>query len=342
MPAAQSPLADLIEGVRAEQERTQQELRSLTRMVDQSRNEVEKLAQRSAAATAQVRQLQANLANAKVSDLKTIYDAALDTQQRLFTMRGQLEKMQGEQTSLGRLTDFQGQLLTHLEELGSQAATQMDATGVIVRVVEAQEAERRRLSRQIHDGPAQALSNFILQTEIATRLFNIDPERARTELQSLKTAATSTLQKVRDFIFDLRPMMLDDLGVVPTLKKYIETFRERASLQVNQAFTGTDGRFEPAREAVVFRGIQELLTNVRNHAQASQVNFTFDMDSQRVRAIIEDNGKGFDAAVIFAKAKATGLITLKEQVEMLGGRLEVESRPGEGTRAHIEVPVSGE
>ena len=86
---------------------------------------------------------------------------------------------------------------------------------MIVRVVEAQEAERQRLSRQIHDGPAQALSNFILQTEIAMRLFDIDTERARAELQSLKTSATSTFQKVRDFIFDLRPMMLDDLGLVP-------------------------------------------------------------------------------------------------------------------------------
>jgi two-component system sensor histidine kinase DegS len=341
MPA-QSPLVEVTEALRADQERTQQDLRNVGRMLDQSRNEVEKLTQRSATITAQVRQMQANLASVKVTDMKTAYDAALEAQQRMLTMRGQIEKLQSEQNGLNQIADFQRRTLANLEAAGAQGG-QVDATAVVVRVVEAQEAERRRLSRQIHDGPAQMLSNFILQAEIAARLFDKDAELARTELANLRQAATSTLQKVRDFIFDLRPMMLDDLGLVPTLKKYTDTFRERSGLQTTFSATGvTDGRFEAAREAVVFRGCQELMANARNHAQATQVNISFDMDSARVRAVVEDNGKGFDPPSVFGKPKATGLVTLKEQIEMLGGQLTVTSHPGEGARVQFDVPLSAE
>jgi two-component system sensor histidine kinase DegS len=214
---------------------------------------------------------------------------------------------------------------------------------MIVRVVEAQEAERQRLSRQIHDGPAQALSNFILQAEIAARLFDKDAELARQELANLRTSATTTLQKVRDFIFDLRPMMLDDLGLVPTVKKYTDAFKEKSGLQTTLNFTGnTDNRLEPVREIMIFRGIQELLGNIRNHAQASQVRITFDMDETRVRTVVEDNGKGFDVEQALSGPRRTiGLASLKERVELLGGRLEIESQPGQGTRIVMEMPTGG-
>jgi two-component system sensor histidine kinase DegS len=217
--------------------------------------------------------------------------------------------------------------------------TDGDGMPVIVRIVEAQEAERQRLSRQIHDGPAQALSNFILQTEIAMRLFDIDAERARAELQSLKSSATATFQKVRDFIFDLRPMMLDDLGLVPTIRRYVDAFKEKTGLQTSLTVTGTDHRMEPAREVVIFRATQELLSNVRQHAQATQVRLSFDFDGQRVRVVVEDNGKGFDPNILQgSKVKTTGLPTLRERMDLLSGLLNIDSQPGQGTRVVLEVP----
>jgi two-component system sensor histidine kinase DegS len=97
-------------------------------------------------------------------------------------------------------------------------------------LVNAQETERQRLSRQMHDGPAQALSNFILQTEIAMRLMDVDAGQAREELNSLKASAMGTFQKVRNFIFELRPMMLDDLGLAPTIRRYADAFKEQTGL----------------------------------------------------------------------------------------------------------------
>jgi two-component system, NarL family, sensor histidine kinase DegS len=338
-PAVIDPLNELTAFTEQEYARAQQELRELNRMIDQSRGEVEKLAQRNAAIAAHLRQIQGNLENIARADLKTAYEAAAEAQQRLFTMRGQLEKLQGEQANLERLASHLQRTLVTLRGL-EPAKAEGDGSSVIVRIVEAQEGERQRLSRQIHDGPAQALSNFILQTEIAMRLFDIDAERARAELQSLKAAATTTFQKVRDFIFDLRPMMLDDLGLVPTVRRYVDAFKEKSGLQVQVAVTGADYRLEAAREAVLFRAVQELLTNVRQHAQATQVRLSLEFDEHQVRVVAEDNGKGFDPqAAAVNKAKASGLATLRERMELLAGSFMIDSHPGQGTRLVLEVPA---
>jgi two-component system sensor histidine kinase DegS len=338
--AVPTTLAKVTEETREAHERTQQELRELNRMIEQSRGEVEKLAQRNAAIAAHLRQLQGNFENMPRADIRTAYEAAQEAQQRLFTMRGQLEKLQGEQSNLERLASHLQHTLTALQALEIDKPAS-DGTSVIVRVVEAQEAERQRLSRQIHDGPAQALSNFILQTEIAMRLFDIDTERARAELQSLKSAATSTFQKVRDFIFDLRPMMLDDLGLVPTVRRYLDAFKEKSGVQASLTVTGADYRMESAREVVIFRGIQELLSNVRQYAQASQVRLTLDFDAHRLRVTVEDNGKGFDPkAARTGKSSASGLSTLQERMDLLSGTLQIESQPGQGARVMIEVPAA--
>jgi two-component system sensor histidine kinase DegS len=341
-PGAQLTYVQLLDDTRAESQRLQQEVKDLNRMVEQSRVEVEKLAQRNAAIAAHVRQMQTNLEAIPRADIKTAYEAAQDAQQRLFTMRGQLEKLQAEQANLERLANYVQRTLVKLEAAEVQKG-EGDNMPVIVRIVEAQEAERQRLSRQIHDGPAQALSNFILQTEIAMRLFDIDTDRARAELQSLKLAATTTFQKVRDFIFDLRPMMLDDLGLVPTVKRYVDAFKEKTGLAVNLTVTGADRRIEAAREVIVFRGVQEMLGNIRQHAQASQVRLLMDLDTARVRVTVEDNGKGFDAqAVMAGKHKTTGLPGLRERMDLLGGSLQIDSQVGQGARLVLDVPTGSE
>ena len=161
-------------------------------------------------------------------------------------------------------------------------------------IVTAQEAERQRLSRQMHDGPAQALSNFILQTEIAMRLLDVDPAQAKDELGNLKTSAMGTFQKVRNFIFELRPMMLDDLGLIPTLRRYADAFKEQAGLDVSVTVTGTERRLEPYLEVMVFRAVQELLGNASRHSQATLVKVQVDLGNDLIRVSVDDNGKGFD------------------------------------------------
>jgi two-component system sensor histidine kinase DegS len=214
-----------------------------------------------------------------------------------------------------------------------------------VRVVEALEAERRRLSRSMHDGPAQSMTNFILQTEICQRLFEGDPEQAQAELVGLKSAATDTFQRIRDFIFELRPMMLDDLGLVPTLRRYAEMFKAKNNIPIEVTVVGKDRRLPPHVEVAAFRIVQELLNNIRDHAQATQARVTVEIEDDGVRAVVDDNGAGFNVEEALAAARqqrTVGLSTMQERVEMLGGTLEIDSKPGQGTHVTIAIPITEE
>ncbi|HAV77510.1 MAG TPA: histidine kinase, partial [Anaerolineae bacterium] len=190
----------------------------------------------------------------------------------------------------------------------------------------------------LHDGPAQALSNFILQTEIAMRLFDIDAAQAKEELNSLKGSAMGTFQKVRNFIFELRPMMLDDLGLVPTVRRYADAFKEQTSLDVNVTVTGNERRLEPYLEVMLFRAIQELLGNAARHSQSTQVKVLLDMGDERVRVSVEDNGRGFDPDSV-QQGNSLGLKLIRERAEMLGGNFELDSSVGSGARVVFAVPA---
>jgi two-component system sensor histidine kinase DegS len=339
-----TPLELFLESIRAELQQVRSEMKEIGLLVEQSQGEVEKLAQRNATITAHVHQLQAHFDTVPREDIKSAYEHAQDAQQRLFTMRGQLEKLQSDQAHLKRLSETLAKTLQTLEGKGSlelpEGSPVAQPSGGIEQIIEAQEEERRKISRHIHDGPAQALANFILQTEIAMRLFDIDQDKARKELNSLKASASSTFANVRDFIFDLRPMMLDDLGLIPTARRYVDAYKEKTGLNVTMVFTGTERRLEPHREVLVFRGIQELLANIRDHAQATQVKVMVDVDAAMVRVVVEDNGRGFDPGTAMAEgAKGRGMQTLKSRVTQVGGTFEVESSPGSGSKVTFSIPA---
>lgn len=203
-------------------------------------------------------------------------------------------------------------------------------------IVNAQEAERQRLSRQMHDGPAQALSNFILQTEIATRLLDVDPSQAKEELSNLKASAMGTFQKVRNFIFELRPMMLDDLGLVPTLRKYADAFKEQSGMDIGVTVSGNERRLEPYLEVMIFRAVQELLGNASRHSQATLVKVHLDLGADILRVSVDDNGRGFDPETLNGSSNL-GLKLIRERSEMLGGKFEIDSAIGSGTKVSFTV-----
>jgi len=321
---------------KSELDETQRSLREVTLMIEQSQGELSKLAQRNTAITSHLQQLQKQ--GSSSDELKMAYDSALDAQQRLLVMRGQLDKLQNDKSHLEKY----GVALNELVSGGSKQDTETHSSPVsekmtgIEMIVNAQEAERQRLSRQMHDGPAQALSNFILQTEIAMRLFDIDASQAKEELENLKTAAMGTFQKVRNFIFELRPMMLDDLGLVPTLRKYAEAFKEQSGLDVSVTVSGAERRLEPYLEVMVFRAVQELLGNAYRHSQATLVKVHLDLGAEVLRVSVDDNGRGFDPESLNG-SNNLGLKLIRERSEMLGGKFEIDSAVGSGTKISFVV-----
>jgi two-component system sensor histidine kinase DegS len=327
--------------IQSELDETNRALKEITLMLEQSRVEVGKLTSRNTAVTAHLQQIQGQIEKIPSEEVRSIYDNVMDAQQRLFVMRGQLVKLQGDQAHLER---YMGMLerLKNAVSAGGVDGGKNDRGGIssVEMLVNVQEAERQRLSRQMHDGPAQALSNFILQTEIAMRLFDVDATQARNELGDLKVAAMSTFQKVRNFIFELRPMMLDDLGLAPTFTKYAEMFKEQAGIEVSVTITGSERRMEPYIEVMVFRAMQELLSNAVHQNQANLVKIQLDMGDILVKLSMDDNGKGFGTDALGKEANL-GLKLIKERTEMLGGVFEINSSPGKGARVTLSIPVNG-
>jgi len=332
---------DLAFDVKAELEETQRALRETTLMLEQSQGEVSKLTQRNAAITSHLQQVQNQIADMPVEEIRMAYDSALDAQQRLFVMRGQLEKLQSDKVHIERykiaLENMQnggrGAKGSHAQSPG----TGKGSLASVEMLVNAQEAERQRLSRQMHDGPAQALSNFILQTEIAMRLLDADPVQARDELGNLKMSAMGTFQKVRNFIFELRPMMLDDLGLIPTIRRYADAFKEQTGLDVNVTVSGNERRLESYLEVMVFRAVQELMGNAARHSQATLLKVNVDLTEETIRVSVDDNGRGFDIDSV--PDQNLGLKLIRERTEMLKGTFEVDSAAGKGTRIMFSLPA---
>ncbi len=336
-----SPLDEFILFSNEELNQVSTGLREIGLLIEQSQGEVDKLAQRNASITSHLHQIQAQFEVLPREDIRSAYEQAQDTQQRLFTMRGQLEKLQSDQANLLRYEGYLTRTLAMLESGVSPKSIkpQIDANeSAIQRVIEAQETERRKISRLIHDGPAQALANFILQTEIAMRLFDIEPDQAREELDNLKEAATSTFSQVRDFFFDLRPMMLDDLGLIPTVRRYVEAYKEKTGLDIGLTITGSERRLESHREVICFRALQEILGNIRDHAQATQVKVSLFLEEDEVRITSEDNGRGLKEDFETDDSEyAAGMRDVREMIGQLWGEFRVESSPDEGTKVALSI-----
>ena len=336
----------------AEKERAQieSEAREIDVLIKQTNGEIERLTQRQTETAQKLRQVEANLEAYPREEIKNAYAGSLDSQMRLFMMRGQLEQLQNKQRSQQRYRGQLDRFAMTARQLGEASHSVVVTSGnhergadqqSIIQIIQAQELERQHLSRQMHDGPAQSLTNLILQAEIVERLFDIDQAKARAELANLKTAATTTFQRIRDFIFDLRPMMLDDLGLIPTLKRYVQTYESKNHLPVHLATLGE--RTLPSHiEVAIFRSTQELLNNIARHAHAARVQVTLDFQNDPAVVTIEDDGSGFDIESVMAAARqrgSSGLANLEKRIQMLGGKIQFQSATGRGTKSRFELPA---
>lgn len=336
-----------------EYEQVQKEIKEIGLLIRQTTSEVEKLAQKNHTINRKIQGVEANLDSYPRQDIKEIYKTAQDAHSRLFMMRGQVEQLQGKQQYLERYAKRLKQVVDAYQRDGptpepavsSSSSESVDTDdsdeSSIINIINAQESERLHLSKQLHDGPAQSLTNLILQAEICERLFDKDPMRARTELGNLKEGVNTTFQKIREYIFELRPMMLDDLGLIPTLRQYIQEYENKHGVNCNLNITGPEQRFAPHTEVTFFRVTQALLTNVATHANATRVQVAVDIQSSRIVGRVEDDGSGFDVAEVKAmgkKRKQMGIISMQEQVTMLRGEINFDSNIGQGTVVNLWLP----
>jgi two-component system sensor histidine kinase DegS len=203
-----------------------------------------------------------------------------------------------------------------------------------LRIIQAQEGERQRLAEEIHDGPAQVLTNAIFQVEYLDRVMDDSPRTARAELAFLRTMLRDGLDEVRGFIAELRPPAVD-VGLAQAITEAGATFADRHGIAVEVTVDGVDERLTPDEKASVLRIVQEALQNVRKHSAASQVRISFEDGC----LVIGDNGRGFDVMRLASGASRNfGLHFMRERAELMGSTLQIESRQGEGTRLLLRLP----
>jgi len=215
------------------------------------------------------------------------------------------------------------------------------STELQMRIVEAQEAERARLAQEVHDGPAQALSNAIFQVEFIDRVFESDPRMARTELGFLRELLRRELGDVRSFLSQLRPPVLDELGLDGAIADTVATQAALSGLHITTELEGATTGLTEAAQTVVLRVVQEALQNVRKHASATNVVVaTMLADGQWVMEV-RDDGRGFDTGAVAARGRRNfGLQFMRERAELVGAQFEVRSRPEAGTVVQLTIPLT--
>jgi two-component system sensor histidine kinase DegS len=339
---------------REEQERTRREIAEVETLVRQSSSEVDKLGQRELSVSSRVRDLEVNLDKYSKEEIKNFFAAAQEVQMRLQSMRAQLEQVQSRREMIKARQNQIGSTISLLDDLQAlvrgggvaqvaAADGEVDTATMIANIIQSQENERLRISLQMHDGPAQSMSNLVLRAEICQRLIDHDLDQARSELTGLKTAINTTLQDTRRFIFDLRPMTLDDLGLVPTLRRYTAQIGEKSNLEINLMVQNMEQRLPSHYEVTIFRFVQEALNNVVRHANANQVRLLLDSSGDALQIMIEDDGGGFHVNDVLSSAngrKNMGIAGMRQQVEaLLRGEFGIESAIGRGTRIAATIPL---
>lgn len=206
------------------------------------------------------------------------------------------------------------------------------------RLVEAHEAESRAIARELHDQIGQALTALKITLEMIPQL---PPERSAKKMETAQGLVDELLNHVRRISLELRPPMLDDLGLIPTLLWHVNRYQEQTNIEVDFKHSGAEGkRLSPEIETTAYRVIQEALTNIARHTKTARVELQVRADEQLLQIIIEDYGQGFDPQNAIDRQTSIGLRGMRERVNLLGGTFHVESKINQGTVVGIEIPLS--
>ena len=258
-----------------------------------------------------------------------------DLERRLNTM---LETIERADQLVSQISIIMNYLTFDLKHVGEALENAQQKQEFVIQILEAQEEERKRVSREIHDGPAQMLARSLLQSQLVEKVYvDRGGQAALKELKRLREDIRETLIEVRRVIFDLRPMNLDDLGISAALKKYLaEVNHLENTVEISFNERGEFKRLQSNYEVAVFRIIQECVTNALKHGKPSNITVQLEWLSDKLNVIVKDDGKGFNLDEV--KGQSFGLVGMKERVELLKGTMTTKSVINKGTIHIIQIP----
>lgn len=282
----------------------------------------------------QANQVQIELSVTRETE-KQLREKRDDLQRRLSGLQETVEKAE---SLTGQVSVVLNYLTGDLQKIGEMIEDAQQKQDFGLKIIEAQEEERHRLSREIHDGPAQTLAHVLLGSELVEQIHQKRGEKAALdELGNLREMIKNALYDVRRIIYDLRPMTLDDLGLVPTLEKYLYRIEEQEGVRISFRRIGESRRLPSKMEIALFRLVQEAVQNACKHGKPGQIQVKMEFRMDTVLLVVKDDGKGFDPGE--KKEEAFGIIGMKERVELLEGEVTFDSKLGHGTVIMIQIPV---
>ena len=292
--------------------------------------------------------------------VKKIYDDALDVrvdyltkqkeEKRLLNKKEALEKnLESNATNIDEADSALEQVSVVINYLQGDISNNIEMVeennkiAYAIRFVEAQEKEKNRISREIHDGPAQYLASSLMRIDFCKMLLTKNLDEGLVELEDLKTNLKKTLKEVRNIIFDLKPPFLNGVTLVAALEDLMEAFQEECNTEIKMRIRDNDIILDYIVEVAVYRIIQEILSNVKKHAEAEKVDVKLELTKENVHINIKDNGKGFDINALFKNlrnsSKSYGITGIYDRVEELGGTIKVNTEINKGTEYKIKLPV---
>lgn len=211
-------------------------------------------------------------------------------------------------------------------------------------LLEIQEMEQKRISNELHDTTVQNLTMLIHKAELCEQLADRDIIQTKLELQTMKETLRTTIQELRNIIFNLRPMSVDDLGLVETIERFIAQKEfEDDSMKITFEVKGKEPKeIRSIITMTLFRVIQELYNNAKKHAQCDNFRIFINFDAEKIEIKVSDDGIGFELESVASNRKNFGLLIIKERISLLSGKIKIDTEKGRGTNVLIEVPIKRE
>ncbi|AGY75111.2 MULTISPECIES: sensor histidine kinase [Clostridium] len=326
-------------------------------------DEVDELEEQDKAARRRLAHVSANFNKYTEDDIKKAYEAASDMRIKFYTKINEEKSLRKERDSLEitikKIMDniengeriinqisiamgyLEGDVLSALE--GSDKNSEMF---IGIKILEAQESERKRIARDIHDGPAQHMANAVMKVDICKMVIEKNLEEGLKELEDLKESVKVALKEVRSIIFDLRPMSLDDLGLSQTIDQTANAIFKESNIDVKIKMKPIKMEIEPIIQVAVYRIVQEIFNNIRKHSKAKHANVRMDFGTKYLMLIINDDGVGFNVEETLKRVKTKGasygLIGILDRVKQLQGEIEIKSSEKVGTTYTVKLPINRE
>lgn len=354
---------NIVDNIRNEQDYLKHQLEEVKEAISRVIKEVDDLEKQDKAARRRLAAVSANFKIYTEEDIKAAYEMASDTRVKYITKQNEerslrerrdsleisfkktMQNIEGAEKVINQvsvaMSYLEGNILSAVE--GADKNSEMF---IGIKILEAQENERKRIARDIHDGPAQHMANIVMRVDICKMVISKDVEEGLKELSDLKESVKVALKEVRSIIYDLRPMSLDDLGLIQTIQQTVNAIAQESNIDIKLKLKPFEKEIEPIIQVAVYRIVQEIFNNIKKHSKAKHAEVKLDWGTKYLVLKISDDGIGFDVEKTLEKVKthgnSYGLIGIYDRVSQLQGSIQIKSSAVDGTTYTVNLPINRE